>query len=82
VVVRVASDDDVPLVLRVAGERVVGRPRRRVVRLAFPALEPAAAFVSSFGARVEVLQPDEVRTELARRGAELVKLYRRPKTAA
>ncbi len=56
---------------------MVGRPRRRMVRLAFPSLEPAAAFVSSFGARVEVLEPDEVRAALARRGAELVKLYGR-----
>ena len=75
VVLRVAGDADLPLVLRVSGERVVGRPRRRVVRLAFPALEPAAAFVSSFGARVEVLEPDELRAALACRGAELVKLY-------
>jgi predicted DNA-binding transcriptional regulator YafY len=82
VVVKVARDADLPLVLRVAGERVVRRPRRGVVRLAFPALEPAAAFVSSFGARVEVLQPEEVRTELARRGAELVKLYRRFRSGA
>ncbi len=75
VVVKAATDDDLALLLRVSGDRVVGRPRRRVVRLAFPALEPAAAFVSSFGARVEVIDPDEVRTALARRGAELVKLY-------
>jgi len=75
VVVKAATDDDLALLLRVSGDRVVGRPRRRVVRLAFPALEPAAAFVSSFGARVEVIEPDEVRTALARRGAELVKLY-------
>ena len=54
---------------------VVGRPRRDVVRLAFPALEPAAAFVSSFGAMVEVLEPAEVRAELARRGAQLIQLY-------
>jgi predicted DNA-binding transcriptional regulator YafY len=75
VVLEVANCDDLALVLRVAGERVVGRPRGGVVRLAFPALEPAAAFVSSFGARVEVVQPHEVRAELARRGAELVTLY-------
>jgi predicted DNA-binding transcriptional regulator YafY len=75
VVAKAATDDDLALLLRVSGDRVVGRPRRRVVRLAFPALEPAAAFVSSFGARVEVIEPDEVRTALARRGAELVKLY-------
>ena len=55
---------------------MIGRPRRRVVRLAFPALEPAAAFVSSFGARVEVIEPAEVRSAMARRGAELVKLYK------
>jgi predicted DNA-binding transcriptional regulator YafY len=75
VVVKAATDDDLALLLRVSGDRVVGRPRRRVVRLAFPALEPAAAFVSSFGARVEVIEPREVRTALARRGADLVKLY-------
>jgi predicted DNA-binding transcriptional regulator YafY len=75
VVVRVAREDDVPVVLRVSGERVVGRQRNRVIRLAFPALEPAAAFVSSFGALVEVLKPAAVRAELARRGAELVNLY-------
>lgn len=74
VVLKVANAD-LALVLRVAGERVFGRPRGGLVRLAFPALEPAAAFVSSFGARVEVVQPDEVRAELARHGAELVTLY-------
>jgi len=80
VAVMAASDDDLALVLRVSGDRVVGEPRRRIVRLAFPALEPAAAFVSSFGARVEVLEPAEVRAELARRGADLLKLYGRPGT--
>lgn len=75
VVVKAASDDDLALLLRVSGDRVVGRPRRRVVRLAFPALEPAAAFVSSFGARVEVIEPAEVRAALAQRGVELMKLY-------
>src|SRR5229473_2838875 len=75
VVVKAATDDDLALLLRVSGDRVVGRPRLRVVRLAFPAVEPAAAFVSSFGARVEVIEPEEVRTALAWRGAELVKLY-------
>jgi hypothetical protein len=67
-----------PLVLRVSGDRVIGRPRRRIVRLAFPALEPAAAFVSSFGAMVEVLKPADIRAELARRGAQLTQLYGRP----
>src|SRR5712692_10768986 len=43
VVVKVAHDENMPLVLRVSGDRVIGRPRRRIVRLAFPALEPAAA---------------------------------------
>lgn len=75
VVLKVAKADDLALVLRVAGDRVVGRPRRGLVRLAFPALEPAAAFISSFGARVEVVQPEEVRADLARRGAELLALY-------
>jgi hypothetical protein len=73
--VKVAADENMPLVLRVCGDRVVGRPRKGVVRLAFPALEPAAAFVSSFGAMVEVLEPAEVRVELARRGAQLTHLY-------
>ena len=75
VVLKVAKVDDLALVLRVAGDRVVGRPRGGLVRLAFPALEPAAAFISSFGVRVEVVQPDEVRADLARRGAELMTLY-------
>jgi predicted DNA-binding transcriptional regulator YafY len=79
VVVKVARDEDLPLVLRVSGERVVGRPRRSVVRLAFPAREPAVAFVSSFGVMVEVLEPAEVRTALALRGAELVDLYGPPR---
>ena len=57
---------------------MVGRPRRRIARLAFPALEPAAAFVSSFGATVEVLEPPAVRAELARRSAQLTQLYGRP----
>ena len=86
VVVKVNRKEDLPLVLRVSGERIAGRPRRGVVRLAFPGLEPAAAFVSSFGAMVEVLEPQAVRDELARRGRELVRLYengrppRRPAT--
>jgi predicted DNA-binding transcriptional regulator YafY len=75
VVLKVAKPDDMALVLRVSGDRVIGRPRRGVVRLAFPAKEPAAAFISSFGSMVEVSEPDEVRHELARRGAELVHLY-------
>src|SRR4029077_15992705 len=60
VVVKVADDENTPLVLRVSGDRVVGRPSHVGVRLAFPALAPAAAFVSSFGAMVELLEPAEV----------------------
>lgn len=75
VVLRVARPEDLALVIRVSGERVMSKPRNRIVRLAFPALEPAAAFVSSFGAMVEVIRPPEVRAELARRGADLLKLY-------
>jgi predicted DNA-binding transcriptional regulator YafY len=82
VVVKVARADDLPLVLRVSGERVVGKPRQGVVRLAFPAREPAAAFISSFGAMVEVLEPAEVRTALARRGADLVRLYKKGRLQA
>lgn len=77
VVVKVGRAEDMPLVLRVSGERIVGQARRGLVRLAFPALEPAAAFVSSFGAMVEVLEPAEVRAALARRGEELVRLYKK-----
>jgi predicted DNA-binding transcriptional regulator YafY len=77
VVLKVATPDDLALVLRVSGDRVIGRPRDGIVRLTFPAKEPAAAFVSSFGSMVEVSEPDEVRDELARRGAELVRLYGR-----
>jgi predicted DNA-binding transcriptional regulator YafY len=75
VMLRVRRQEDLPLVIRVSGERVVGKPRNRIVRLVFPALEPAAAFVSSFGAMVEVIRPREVRAELARRGASLVEIY-------
>lgn len=74
VLVKVA-DADLPLVLRVAGDRVTARPRQGVVRMAFPAVEPAAAFLSSFGALVEALEPLQLRIELARRGADLVRLY-------
>ncbi len=74
VLVRVA-DADLPLVLRVAGDRVTGRPEKGVVRMAFPAVEAAAAFLSSFGAMVEALDPPRLRVELARRGADLVRLY-------
>ena len=76
VVVKVGRPDDLPLVLRVSGERIVGAAGG-IVRLAFPALEPAAAFVSSFGTMVEVLEPEEVRMELARRGAAMVRLYKK-----
>jgi predicted DNA-binding transcriptional regulator YafY len=69
------ADADLPLVLRVAGDRVTARPQPGVVRMAFPAIEPAAAFLSSFGAMVEALEPTRLRVELARRGAELVRLY-------
>ena len=82
VVVKVVRADDLPLVLRVSGERIIGKPRRGIVRLAFPALEPAAAFVSSFGAMVEVIEPEEVRTALARRGADLVRLYAKGRPSA
>lgn len=74
VVIRVRAGD-MPLVLRVSGDRVVGRRRTNELRLAFPAVEPAAAFLSSFGDMVEALEPPELRTELARRGAALVRLY-------
>jgi predicted DNA-binding transcriptional regulator YafY len=77
VALKVANADDLALVLRVSGDRVIGRPRDGIVRLTFPAKEPAAAFVSSFGSMVEVTEPHEVRLELARRGAELVRLYGR-----
>ena len=36
------------------------------------------AFLASFGARVEVLEPAELRSDLARLGRELAELYRRP----
>jgi predicted DNA-binding transcriptional regulator YafY len=74
VLVKVA-DADLPLVLRVSGDRVTDRPRPGIVRMAFPAVEPAAAFLSSFGALVEALEPPQLRVELARRGADLVRLY-------
>jgi predicted DNA-binding transcriptional regulator YafY len=77
VVIRVRADD-LPLVLRVSGDRVVGRPRKDELRLAFPAVEPAAAFLSSFGDMVEALEPPELRTELARRGAAMVRQYEAP----
>jgi predicted DNA-binding transcriptional regulator YafY len=80
VFVRVA-DADLPLVLRVAGDRVTGRPKKGVVRMAFPAIEAAAAFLSSFGGLVEALEPPQLRIELARRGADLVRLYSRASTA-
>jgi predicted DNA-binding transcriptional regulator YafY len=67
-----------PLVLRVSGDRVSGRPRPGVLKMAFPAVEPAAAFLSSFGAMVEALDPPQLRQELAQRGADLVRLYTQP----
>src|ERR1700674_2596202 len=69
------SDANLPLVLRVSGERVIGRPKPGVLQMAFPAVEPAAAFLSSFGAMVVALEPPQLRTELARRGADLVRVY-------
>lgn len=74
VVVKVA-EADLPLVLRVAGDRVIGKPRGGLLRMTFPAVEPAAAFLSSFGAMVEAIDPPGLRVELARRGADLVHLY-------
>src|ERR1700674_3266515 len=74
VLVKVA-EADLPLLLRVAGDRVTGRPKQGMVRLAFPAIEAAAAFLSSFGAMVVALEPPQLRTELARRGADLVRVY-------
>ena len=69
------SDANLPLVLRVSGARVIGRPKPGLLVMAFPAAEAAAAFLSSFGAMVEALEPPQVRVELARRGAELVRRY-------
>jgi predicted DNA-binding transcriptional regulator YafY len=74
VLVRVL-DANLPLVLRVSGARVIGRPKPGLLVMAFPAAEAAAAFLSSFGAMVEALEPPQVRIDLARRGAELVRLY-------
>src|SRR6202521_2115181 len=37
------SEADLPLVLRVAGDRVIAQPRPGLVRMAFPAVEPAGA---------------------------------------
>jgi predicted DNA-binding transcriptional regulator YafY len=79
-----AEGDNLALLLRVAGDRVI-EVRDRVVRLAFPGLEPAAAFVAQFGSRVEAIEPAELRLELQRRGRELTGLYgavsRRPATS-
>jgi predicted DNA-binding transcriptional regulator YafY len=69
------SDANLPLVLRVSGDRVIGRTKPGLLVMAFPGVEPAAAFLSSFGAMVEALEPPQVRVELSRRGAELVWLY-------
>jgi predicted DNA-binding transcriptional regulator YafY len=68
-------DANLPLVLRVSGDRVIGRPQPGILVMAFPAVEAAAAFLSSFGALVEALDPPQVRAELARRGADMVRLY-------
>jgi len=63
------------LLLRVAGDRVADASDPAGVRLGFPAREPAAAFLASFGAAVEVVEPPELRVELARLGLELATLY-------
>jgi predicted DNA-binding transcriptional regulator YafY len=70
-----ADGDNRGLLLRVAGDRVVGVYSAGLVKLAFPALEPAAAFLASFGSRVEAMRPAELRLELERRGRELAELY-------
>jgi hypothetical protein len=49
--------------------------RDGLVRLEFPGLEPAAAFVASFGSRIEAIEPADLRLELERRGRELAALY-------
>jgi predicted DNA-binding transcriptional regulator YafY len=74
VTVKVAASE-LPLVVRVAGDRIRGKPRRGLVRMVFPAIEPAAAFLSSFGGMVEALEPPELRRELARRAEEIVRIY-------
>ncbi len=63
-----------PLLLRVAGDRVVGR-EGPLVSLDFPAREAAAAFLASFGAQLEVVEPVELRADLARLGHDLAGLY-------
>jgi predicted DNA-binding transcriptional regulator YafY len=69
-----AEGDNLALLLRVGGDRVI-EVRERLVRLEFPGLEPAAAFVASFGSRIEAIEPAELRLELERRGRELAGLY-------
>jgi predicted DNA-binding transcriptional regulator YafY len=70
-----ADGENLALLLRVAGDRVVRAETNGLVALEFPGLDPAAAFVASFGARVEALGPTELREELERRGRELAALY-------
>jgi len=61
----VAADDGVL-------ERVDGRVR---VRVAAPMALSIAEHLAGWGAAVEVLEPDSVKAELARLGAELVQRY-------
>jgi predicted DNA-binding transcriptional regulator YafY len=58
----------------VLGQEAGGRTR---VRVAAPMALSIAEHLAGWGAQVEVVEPDQVRAELARIGAELVSRYRR-----
>jgi predicted DNA-binding transcriptional regulator YafY len=74
VIVRVDAGIGEPF-LRLAGDHVVGRTEEGMAVLEFVCLDAAVGLLTSFGGAVEVLEPAELRTRLARAGRELVERY-------
>ena len=70
-----AGGEALGLVRRVAGDRLREVLTDGVLRLAFPGLGPAAAFVASLGTGVEAIAPPELRVELLRRAKAAARLY-------
>ncbi|GAC1616151.1 MAG: hypothetical protein NVS9B1_25860 [Candidatus Dormibacteraceae bacterium] len=70
-----AEGESLALLLRVAGDRLLEALPGGPVRLAFPGLGPAAAFIASLGEGVEAVAPPELRVELLRRARAAVDLY-------
>lgn len=63
---------------RMLGDQIIERPGDGVVVLDFPACEVAVSPLAAFGARIQVLEPEELRDRLGELGKQLTGLYPAP----